>query len=224
MDIDAVIPTLEEAERIAETVRWTAGLGFRRVIVCDGGSGDATVERAREAGATVVTGPVGRATQCNRGAAESDADAMVFVHADAMLPEDACGAIRGALADPGVVGGAFRIRTVARAGRRRLWLRLADVRSHWTRLPYGDQAIFARRSTFDAVGGFPELPIFEDLAFSEAMRRVGTLARLRSEVRVSGRRLEARPVYYATLMTVLPTLYRLGVSPERLTRLYPPER
>jgi hypothetical protein len=99
-------------------------------------------------------------------------------------------------------------------------LHLADLRSRYTRLPYGDQAPFVRRSAFDAVGGFPAQPLMEDLEFSLRLRRLGRIERVPGRVQVSGRRFIARPVFFTALVNVFPALYRLGVSPTTLAKLY----
>ena len=126
------------------------------------------------------------------------------------------------LADPRVVAGAFRTLTVAESQLDWVapWLRLADLRSRYTRLPYGDQALFVRRAAFEQLGGFPAQPLFEDLEISRRLRKTGWIRTVRAEVRVSGRRFMARPFYYAILMNVLPLLYRVGVPAARLARAY----
>ena len=169
-----------------------------------------------------MTAPRGRGTQMNAGAVAASGDILLFLHADVTLPADAPSLIRTALADPGVVAGAFRTRTIAE-GRHTWatrWLGLADLRSRYTRLPYGDQALFVRRDAFQRVGGFPAQPLFEDVEISRRLRSVGRVRTLRARVSVSGRRFLARPLYFAILMNVLPILYRLGVSPQTLQRVY----
>lgn len=158
----------------------------------------------------------------NAGAAVASGEVVLFQHADVALPADALRRIREALADPAVVAGAFRVRTIADDGPNWLGplLRLADRRSRRTRLPYGDQALFVRRAVFEAVGGFPPQPIMEDLELARRLWRRGRIVTVPAEVRVSGRRFLTRPVRAVLTMRVLPWLYRAGVSPERLARLY----
>ena len=109
-------------------------------------------------------------------------------------------------------------------GKRRRWLgtllHLADLRSCYARVPYGDQAIFVLADAFRAVGGFPEQPLMEDVELIRRLRRVGHIRMVRSTVRVSGRRFQARPLTDFLLMNVFPLLYRLGVSPRTLARIY----
>lgn len=219
----AVIPTLDEEARVGPLVaRLRADPDVDEVIVVDGGSRDGTVAAARAAGAEVALSPRGRARQLNAGAALATADALVFVHADVWPPEGLGARVLAALSDPGVVGGAFVTWTSLEGAPS--WLgplvHLADVRSRVTRLPYGDQAMFARRRDLEAVGGFPDQPLMEDLELSLRLRRRGRLARLRPAVVVSGRRLAAAPLRTTLIWNTFPALYRLGVSPETLARWY----
>ena len=226
--ISVIVPVLDEERRIGDVL---ADLATREeiheIIVVDGGSRDGTPEIVREVSwARLVVAPCGRGAQMNRGAAEATGEVLLFLHADVALPRGAGRLIAHTLDDPRVVGGAFRTRTVADSGPYRLGplLRLADLRSRYTRLPYGDQALFVRSEAFRVVGGFAEIPILEDLELSRRLRRIGRLATVKQEVTVSGRRLTARPIYYASLMLVLPWLFRLGVPPARLAELYGDQR
>jgi rSAM/selenodomain-associated transferase 2 len=221
--LSIIVPVLNEEARIPAQLAGLVGLsGVDEIIVVDGGSVDRTPDLAATAGCRLVTAPRGRGTQMNAGAVAASGDILLFLHADVTLPVDAPSLIRTALADPSVVAGAFRTRTVAE-GRRTWatrWLGLADLRSRYTRLPYGDQALFVRRDAFQRVGGFPAQPLFEDLELSQRLWAVGRVLTLRAQVCVSGRRFLARPLYFAILMNVLPILYRLGVSPQTLQRAY----
>lgn len=221
--LSVVIPALNEEDRIAAQVRRTAALeGVDELIIVDGGSSDATRERIPSLPKVrAMEAPRGRASQQNAGARASTGDVLLFLHADVALPPDAARRVAEALADPGCVGGAFRTWTVAD---RPTWLgpllHLADLRSRATRLPYGDQALFVRRTAFEAVGGFPEQALMEDLELSMRLRRWGRLARVKARVTVSGRRFVARPLFYAAVMNLFPALYRLGVSPATLAKIY----
>jgi rSAM/selenodomain-associated transferase 2 len=218
--VAAVVPTWAEAERIGALVDRLYALGCAEVVVVDGGSEDATVRCAEEAGATVLVAPRGRGSQLDAGWRATSAPIVWFVHADAWPDEASVPAIRTALLRPATVGGAFLLHTVEDRPRFGAWVRLADLRSRYTRYPYGDQAIFARRSALAAIGGVPPWPLFEDLGVSRALWRVGRLVTLPVPVRTSARRYTEAPLRTFALQWILPLLFRLGVSPARLAAWY----
>lgn len=219
MRVSAVVPTWQESEQVAACVGWLLGLGVWEVVVVDADSPDGTAACAAAAGAQVIRSPKGRGTQLQAGASAARGEVVWFVHADARPPADAIAQISAAFADPSVVAGAFRLRTVGTTW----WasaLRVADVRSRYTRHPYGDQAVFVRRSALIAVGGVPDLPLFEDVELARRLWRCGRIARVPGEVRASGRRFE-RGIWRAALaMNLLPILYRAGVPAHRLAAWY----
>lgn len=217
MRISAVIPALNESAEIAEAVRSARVAGADEVIVADGGSSDATLQTARAAGADrVITSFRGRGLQLCAGAEAASGDALWFLHADARAPVGAAEAIRTALHGGGSWG-AFRVRHDAEGWK----IRLADRRSRRTSLPYGDQGVFVTRSAYEAVGGMPEQPLMEDLELARRLRaRYGEPACLALELRASARRWSARPWRTTFCWWTFPTLYRLGVAPERLARWY----
>lgn len=218
MKLSVVVPVLDEEARIDACLDQVDGL--ERIVV-DGGSRDRTRQIARGKGATVLRTRAGRALQQNTGALHAKGDVLWFLHADVRIPPGAVNAITLALTDPDVVGGAFRTRTVAEHPTRlQPVLPVADVRSSYTRLPYGDQGIFVRRSAFERVGGFPLQGIFEDLELGRRLWRIGRMEILPLRVEVSARRFLARPAYYSAVMNLYPVLYRLGVSPDLLARRY----
>ncbi len=223
--ISAVIATLEEGVRLDECLDALARQpGELEVIVADGGSRDHGAERAagRPGVTVVVTGP-GRGRQFAAGARMATGDVLVFLHTDTRLPERGTELMRAALADGSAEAGAFVTRTVAdrrfpdRAGP---LLRLADLRSRFTRHPYGDQALFVTRTAYEAVGGFRPLPIMEDYDLSRRLAARRPLARVGVPVQVSGRRMQTRPLRAMLLMRLIPPLFRLGVNPDLLARLY----
>lgn len=222
--ISVIIPVLDEASRIAGQIEPLVASDFHEVLVVDGGSRDGTQDVVRAiAGATLIESPRGRGLQMNRGAARATGDILLFLHADVSLPETATTRIRRTLRTPGVAAGAFRTWTVPDEDLRPWWsalLHLADLRSRYTSLPYGDQALFVGRAAFAAAGGYPEIPLMEDLELSRRLRRLGEIRTVRENVRVSGRRFLHRPIYFAVLMNVFPLLHRLGVAPATLQRLY----
>lgn len=225
MDLAVVIPTLDEEHTVGgclDSIGRHAGV---EVIVADGGSGDRTRELARTWGARVVTGARGRGPQLNRGAESTGAGRLLFLHADCRLPRGWLESLGQALDDEGTSLACFRLRTlpVAPSKRSRRWhwvLRVFDLRSHGLGSPYGDQGFGVRREVFDAVGGFPEIPLMEDVAFARACRRMGRVHRIALEVRTTARRVEQRPLRTMLMFAVFPTLFRLGVEPRTLARWY----
>lgn len=225
MEFAVVIPTLDEEHSIGPCLESIGNHDGIEAIVVDGGSGDRTQERARAAGARVESGARGRGPQLNLGASSSAADRLLFLHADCRLPEGWLPALANALDDEGVSLASFRLRTVSATSSDpsvfyRVFLRVFDLRSHGLGLPYGDQGFAVRREVFDAVGGFPEIPLMEDVAFAHACRRLGRIRRLPMEIRTTARRFERRPLETGLMFVTFPTLYRLGVDPHTLARWY----
>lgn len=224
--VSVVVPTLDEARRLPALLARLATMPVHEIVVVDGGSADGTTDVARAAGVRVLdAAPRGRGPQQRLGASVCDGDVLWFVHADAQPPRDAVARIREVLAEPDVVGGAFLLHTRHDGGPSQRvslgpLLRIADLRSRWTRTPYGDQAVFCRRTAYVAVDGHPDQPLMEDLELSRRLRRQGTLVTIPEEVEVSGRRFEHAPVRAFLAMWTFPTLYRLGVPPETLAGWY----
>lgn len=225
MTIAIVIPTLDEELRLPQRLSELAAMPeVSEIVVADGGSSDGTRAIAEaHPRVRVVASARGRARQMNAGAAVTHADVLLFLHADVALPFDGPAWIARALADRRVVAGAFRTWTVADQ-REDSWLapllHFADLRSRYSGLPYGDQALFVRADAFRCVGGFAELPLMEDLDLSRRLRRLGRIRVVPARVRVSGRRFLARPIFYTLLVNALPIAFRMGVPPAALARLY----
>lgn len=222
--LSIVIASLQESVRLDDCLRAVREQpGPFEIVVADGGSSDRSPESAAASGATVVVTAPGRGRQLAAGARLATGDILLFLHVDARLPPGATDLVRQALADPRVEAGAFRTRTVADPSLPN-WagplLRLADLRSRFTRHPYGDQALFVRRTAYEAVGGFRPLPILEDYDLARRLATRAPLARLRGPVTVSGRRVQARPLRALFVNRILPPLFRLGVDPVLLARMY----
>lgn len=221
--ISVIMPVLDEERRVARAIDEALAVpGVREVIVVDGGSTDRSVEIARTRSVQVIEAPRGRARQMNAGAAIARSGTLLFLHADTRLPHNAARHIDDAFADPDVVAGAFRTWTVADAPAP--WFapifHVADVRSRYSHLPYGDQAMFVRAQAFWKVGGFPDQPLMEDLELARRLHMIGRIRTVRATVEVSARRFVARPITYSLLMNTFPLLYRLGVPATQLARFY----
>src|SRR5437879_1027424 len=175
--------------------------------------------------ATCLPSPGSRAQQMNAGAAAARADVLLFLHADTRLPAGYAQAVAGALADPAVVGGRFDVRLDAAGLAYRALGRLISLRSRLTRVATGDQAIFVRRAVFERLGGYPLVPLMEDVALSRAMKRAGRVACLNETVTTSARRWQRHGVARTVLvMWALRAAYYAGVPPARLARIYPDAR
>jgi len=223
MTISVIVPVLNEALTLPSTLARLNHPAFTEVIVVDGGSQDETLAAAALAAPTarILIAPVGRARQMNVGAAAAKGTVLLFLHADTLLPPAAADDITAAMIDPLVVGGCFDARLNPDRGL--LWIvgRMMSWRARATGIATGDQAIFVRRRVFEELGGFPEIPLMEDVAFSGHLKRVGRIANLRSCVMTSGRRWERYGVVRTILfMWTLRLLYFLGVSPHWLKQLY----
>jgi rSAM/selenodomain-associated transferase 2 len=227
MRLSVIVPVLNEAEVIGTCLEALSAVpGLHELIIVDSNSTDATasIVLGKRPGAPqmLVQAPRGRAHQMNAGAAAATGDALLFLHADCLLPASAAQYVATTLPRRGVAAGAFRTRTVVDLSttERPLWLRLADMRSRYTSLPYGDQGLFMTRDVFRRVGGFPDLPLMEDLEMSRRLRRMGRIERMPAEITVSGRRFLRHPLRTALCMNLFPALYRCGVSPRVLERVY----
>ena len=223
MRLSIIMPVLNE-EAVLETTliqltRQFAGQHYELIIV-DGSSSDRTVGIAERYGQTVRS-PRGRASQMNAGAAVASGDVLLFVHADTQMPDNAFCAIEHTLATPGVAAGAFRICFNCDRWPYRLVAYVTNLRSHVFNVFTGDQAYFIRANSFRAIGGYPDQPLMEDLEIIARLRKCGKVILLPHYVTTSARRHEKmgllRSVFF---MWYLRTLYRLGISPAQLQRMY----
>lgn len=219
LDLTVIIPTLNEEALVGGAVASAFAAGAADVIVADGGSRDATVERALAAGASIEAGARGRGPQLNAGAAAAGGDVLCFLHADARLAPAAGMQMASALDDARAVGGNFRIAFGGSLHARALAAFYHVIRR--LGIYYGDSAIFCRRDAFEAAGGFPPHPIMEDLALTRSLRRLGRMAYLEGPVRASPRRWEhgglART--WASWL-VIQGLWFARVPPTQLAGLY----
>lgn len=222
--VSVIVPTLNEQARIGRLLEALAQIqGLHEIIVADGGSRDETTKIARSfPKVRTLVAPRGRASQMNAAAKEAIGTVVLFLHADVVPPIEMVTWVEKVLTQKDVVAGAFRTWTVPDT--RRTWLgpflHLADLRSRYSALPYGDQAIFVRREAFWQVGGFPNQPIFEDLELGRKLSKIGRIHTVPANVFVSGRRFVAHPLYYTIIMNLFPLLYRLGIPTTLLARFY----
>ena len=227
-----VVPVLNEAATLGPRLQALQRLRAHgaRVVVADGGSTDGTLTLARPYADRVLVAPRGRGAQMNAGAAAAahaiekspagPADILLFLHADTALPEHTDRWVRQAL-QGGAVWGRFDVCIDSPRPMFRVIERLMNVRSRWSGIATGDQALFVRRAAFEAVGGFEDIALMEDIALSRALRRLSRPACLRQCVTTSARRWEQHGVWRTLLlMWRLRAAYFLGADPAQLARQY----
>jgi len=224
MNISVIIPALNERAGLPNTVANVQRcLPSAEVVVADGGSADGTREWAQSGShARLVEAARGRGPQMNAGAQAASGDVLLFLHADCLLPSNAEPLLETLLADRRVAGGAFRVRFPTECPK--AFHRLAGLitlRSRLASEATGDQAIFVRRAAFEAVGGFPPWPLFEDFALVTRIKRGGRFRIARAAVTISPRRWQAHGLWRASgLMCLLYAGYKAGIAPQTLKRWF----
>jgi rSAM/selenodomain-associated transferase 2 len=218
-----IIPVLNEAEQInslIEHIRSQYSEHSYEVIVVDGDPQGSTIKVIQHREVIAITAEQGRGRQMNAGAAVARGETLIFLHADTRLPDNGLGKISQTLENQKYVGGAFDLEIESD----RLFLKYiavrASFRSRLNRIPYGDQGIFIRKSYFDKIGGFKEIPLMEDI---DLMRRIKKdrkkICILPDKVMTSARRWERDGAFYTTFRNqILLALFYLGVSPTTLAK------
>ena len=222
--VAVLIPTLNEAESIGGLLAILSTMGFSEIVVADGGSADDTVAIVRSFPAvTYVESQRGRGKQLRAATAASSAPVLFFLHADTVPPVHAVSCIRRALQSPEVVGGCFRLRFDERS-----WL--LDLSAWLTRFEtplttFGDQGFFVRRRTLQILGGVPDQLFLEDVELRARLVRAGGFIKLSENVLTSARRYKSLGVIVGQLRNALIVAgYYVGLSPEKLSRFYPPQK
>lgn len=215
-----VIPTLNESRVIGSTVRHIRHMNpAADIVVADGGSADGTVQQARQAGARIVCAPYGRGPQMNAGAELAEGDVLIFLHADTRLPSNAFLLLGSAFVRRDVQVGTFRL-----GFDQRHWL--LAVYTFFSRFDsvlttFGDQCIVIRRDLFQALGRFPEWPLFEDVALLQAARRQTRVHSFPARVVTSARRFREGGIVCHSLRNAwYVAQYLAGVSPWKLAARY----
>jgi rSAM/selenodomain-associated transferase 2 len=227
MRISIVVPVLNEADGIAfflESLQPLRRAGHE-VIVADGGSSDDTVPRATLLADRIVLAPRGRATQMNAGAAAANANIILFLHADSRLPENAAAAILQAMQSSARRWGRFNIKLSGDRILFRVVEWFMNTRSRLTGIATGDQGMFIERKLFESVGGFPAIPLMEDIALSARLKEIERPICLCATILSSSRRWEQQGAWRTIwLMWRLRYAYWRGADPAALARIYYPNR
>ena len=219
--ISIIIPTLNEAESIASTMKSAQAATGIEIIVADGKSSDGTGEMAKELGARVLTITGGRARQVNAGAMAASSDVLLFLHGDNRLPDGYDQHVLNFVAMPGTAAGAFELGIDGPEIGLRIIEKLANFRSRFFQMPYGDQAIFLKASLFRSIGGLPDIPIMEDFVFMRRVKKKGRVVIAPVAVTTSSRRWKELGILKTTLINQVVLLaYFLGSDHKRLARWY----
>ena len=224
-----IIPVLHESEIIntlLEKLKHIATDEPFEIIVVDGSPTQDTLRVISDINVKKYSSQPGRGHQMNEGASRATGGILVFLHADTFLPPDAFSLITTALKDSQYVGGAFTIKAQSQTLFPRMAYAFSTLRSQITRTPYGDQVIFLRKSYFNAIGRYKDIPLMEDV---ELMRRIkkkkGEIIILPHSVITSDRRWNQEGPFYTALRdTIIIFLYWCGISAEKLAKFYPWEK
>jgi rSAM/selenodomain-associated transferase 2 len=224
--ISVIIPVYKEANTIQHTLSDLSGLDFSEtleIIIVDSETDRSSLRAICQEGIIKLSGPKGRGAQMNLGAAIATGNILLFLHADTLLPDNAIKAILTATESKNIVGGAFNLSIDAKGIPFRIIETSVRIRTRLTRIPYGDQAIFIKKSAFHELGGYPDIPIMEDVALIRKIKnRRQKISIIPAPVKTSARRWKMEGVLYCTLRNwVLLLLYYAGISPAKLTKYYP---
>jgi len=222
--ISVVIPCFNEAAICEQRLEALQGLrdSGHELILVDGGSNDGTPGASRRLVDALLPSARGRAIQMNSGADVASGDVLWFLHVDSQPPPDASAEVlREAIEGPG--WGRFDVRLSGDRRMFRIIETMMNLRSRLTGMVTGDQGMFVHRDLFRRIGGFPEIPLMEDLAISKRLKRIARPACLRSGMVTSSRRWEQDGIWRTIrLMWFLRGAYHLGVDPAWLARRYYP--
>lgn len=223
MKLSIIVPVLNEAQGLPSLLEQLLPLvrAGVEVIIVDGGSEDDSALLAERAGFSVVHAARGRARQMNAGAAVAAGEVLLFLHADTLLPECAARLVENALAGDRFVWGHFNVRITGHAFMLRVVSGLMNLRSRWSGIATGDQALFVTRAAFETVGGFPDQPLMEDIELSRRLLNLSRPACIARRVTTSGRRWETRGVWRTIfLMWRLRWAYWRGSPASELAEAY----
>jgi rSAM/selenodomain-associated transferase 2 len=221
MKISVIIPTLNEALILENSIAKISCHSPHEIIVADGGSADNTLSIAEKFGLAIVESPPGRALQMNAGAKTASGDVLLFLHADSRVDANSYQKMVAVMQQESRVGGAFSLAIESEKPSLKMISNFATLRAKHLHLVYGDQAIFVRTRVFHEIGGFPSLPICEDLAFYRRLMTKGPTVILKEKAFTSARRWITEGIFFTSLRnSVIATLFLLGFSPRILSKWY----
>ena len=221
MKVSIIVPTLNEELVLEKTLTQFQQLSPHELIVSDGGSDDDTRNIAGRFSHRVITGSAGRALQMNVGADEATGDILLFLHADSRIEPESYRKMLQCMQNPKWIGGAFTLCIESSKWSLKLIALLANIRSKYFGLAYGDQGFFVRKEVFKDMNGFSPLPICEDLDFYHRLRKKGPVILLKEKAHTSPRRWIKEGILFTTARnTLIAVLFGLGFPPHILTKWY----
>ena len=221
MKVSIIVPTLNEELVLEKTLTQFQQLSPHELIVSDGGSDDDTRNIAGRFSHRVITGSAGRALQMNVGADEATGDILLFLHADSRIEPESYRKMLQCMQNPKWIGGAFTLCIESGKWSLKLIALLANIRSKYFGLAYGDQGFFIRKKVFKDMNGFSPLPICEDLDFYHRLRKKGPVILLKEKAHTSPRRWIKEGILFTTARnTLIAVLFGLGFPPHILTKWY----
>ncbi len=222
MKVSIIVPTLNEELVLEKTLTQFQQLSPHELIVSDGGSDDGTRNIAGRFSHRVITGSAGRALQMNSGANEATGDLLLFLHADSRIEPESYRKMLQCMQNPKWIGGAFTLCIESGKWSLKLIALLANIRSKYFGLAYGDQGFFVRKEVFNDMNGFSPIPICEDLDFYYRLRKKGSVILLKEKAHTSPRRWINEGIFFTTARNFfIAVLFGLGFPPHILTKWYP---
>ncbi len=222
MKVSIIVPTLNEELVLEKTLTQFQQLSPHELIVSDGGSDDDTRNIAGRFSHRVITGSAGRALQMNVGADEATGDILLFLHADSRIEPESYRKMLECMENPKWIGGAFTLCIESGKWSLKLIALLANIRSKYFGLAYGDQGFFVRKEVFNDMNGFSPIPICEDLDFYYRLRKKGSVILLKEKAHTSPRRWINEGIFFTTARNFfIAVLFGLGFPPHILTKWYP---
>jgi len=219
--VAVIVPVLNEAQGLPSLLHRLQALNADECVFVDGGSTDESCRILAASGVRWLASKRGRALQMNVGCQQTKSDILLFIHGDTEFSSEHMNDLKAVMRDEKTVGGRFDVRLSGAQPAFRVIELMMNLRSRLTKISTGDQAMFVRRDVFERFGGFPELPLMEDVAFSKLLKKQGKVACLRRKIVTSSRRWEQHGIVRTILlMWRLRLLYWLGVAPEKLAKMY----